>query len=399
MIAEYDGNNKLLRKYIYGPGIDQPVCMIEVADSNAVYYYHYDALGSVVALSDGNGDTVQTYEYSVFGQVAAEDPNHPNPYMFTGRRFDIEIGLYYNRARYYNPFTGRFLQTDPASQGMNLYSYCGNNALNLLDPSGQWAAIDFKWVANAPQHLWLSCWDDAERKHLGTDFYFKDWNDLFDYIDENGADFCDLKSRVPTISFSGDMPSTLVGGSLALTLGAVAAYIGTDGFTVGMINGLPNTVALAAQMWALRQFLDPSSASSYGRWAYNDNSDCHEFAVGVWKCNKFIHDAYTLGADVPYPVYSCPVGQKPWPITAYGMAKGITTNLSNPSVMYNYPVVTDGTPLMIGDIISIPTGSREGHMGIYMGSGQMIQAGRRGVVITDITDEQWQNMIVRRYIP
>ena len=33
--------------------------------------------------------------------MAAEDPNHPNPYMFTGRRFDIEIGLYYYRAKQY----------------------------------------------------------------------------------------------------------------------------------------------------------------------------------------------------------------------------------------------------------------------------------------------------------
>jgi hypothetical protein len=56
VIAEYDGNNNLLRKYIYGPGIDKPVCMIEVADSNAVYYYHFDALGSVVALSDTSSD-------------------------------------------------------------------------------------------------------------------------------------------------------------------------------------------------------------------------------------------------------------------------------------------------------------------------------------------------------
>ena len=101
VIAEYDDNNNLLRKYIYGPGIDQPVCMIEVADNNEPYYYHYDGLGSIVALSDSSGDTVQTYEYSVYGQVAVSNPNHPNPYMFAGRRFDIEIGLYYNRARYY----------------------------------------------------------------------------------------------------------------------------------------------------------------------------------------------------------------------------------------------------------------------------------------------------------
>ena len=138
VIAEYDGNNNLLRKYIYGPGVDKPVSMIEVADANATYYYHFDALGSVVALSDSDGDTVQTYEYSVYGEVAVEDANHPNPYMFAGRRYDIEIGLYYNRARYYNPYMGRFLQTDSVGydDGMNLYRYCMNNPLNYLDPGG-----------------------------------------------------------------------------------------------------------------------------------------------------------------------------------------------------------------------------------------------------------------------
>ncbi|MHC4540939.1 MAG: RHS repeat-associated core domain-containing protein [Planctomycetota bacterium] len=91
-----------------------------------------------MALSDGDGDTVQTYEYSVYGEVAVEDANHTNPYMFAGRRFDIEIGLYYNRARYYNPYTGRFLQTDPIGygDGLNWYRYCRNNPLNGTDPSG-----------------------------------------------------------------------------------------------------------------------------------------------------------------------------------------------------------------------------------------------------------------------
>ena len=61
-----------------------------------------------------------------------------NPYMFTGRRFDLETGLYYYRARYYNPQIGRFLQTDPIgySNGINWYAYCGNNSTNMVDPSG-----------------------------------------------------------------------------------------------------------------------------------------------------------------------------------------------------------------------------------------------------------------------
>ncbi len=139
IIAEYDGNGNLTRKYIHGARVDELVCMIDVADSSAVYYYHYDGLGSVVALSDSSGDSCQSYEYSVYGQVAASDPDfRANPYLFTGRRFDYETGLYYYRARYYNPYIGRFLQTDPIGygDGINWYAYCGNNPLAFVDPSG-----------------------------------------------------------------------------------------------------------------------------------------------------------------------------------------------------------------------------------------------------------------------
>jgi RHS repeat-associated protein len=138
-IAEYDGSNNLLRKYIHGPSIDEPICMIESAGGYAgTYYYHFDALGSVVALSDADGDTVQVYEYDVYGQVAASDPNHPNRFMFTGREFDTETGLYYYRARYYNASIGRFLQTDPIGYdgGIDWYTYCRNNPCTLIDPTG-----------------------------------------------------------------------------------------------------------------------------------------------------------------------------------------------------------------------------------------------------------------------
>ena len=52
ILAEYDGAGTLLRKFVYGPGLDEPICLIDVANGNAAYYYHFDGLGSVVAVPD-----------------------------------------------------------------------------------------------------------------------------------------------------------------------------------------------------------------------------------------------------------------------------------------------------------------------------------------------------------
>ncbi|MBN2132197.1 MAG: RHS repeat-associated core domain-containing protein [Sedimentisphaerales bacterium] len=126
-----------------------------------------------MALSDAGGDTVQLYEYSVYGQVAASDPNHPNPFLFTGRRFDTDTGLYYYRARYYNPYIGRFLQTDPIGygDGLNPYRYCLNSPLGSTDPSGLYTSLD-----EARIEYYSSSSDDGVLGYI----YSEEWDGFYE---------------------------------------------------------------------------------------------------------------------------------------------------------------------------------------------------------------------------
>jgi len=84
------------------------------------YYYHHDRLGSVIGITSQEGEIVEQYEYTAFGKVTIKDSKGEeltksqigNPYYFTGRRLDVETGLYYYRNRYYSPLFGRFITRD-----------------------------------------------------------------------------------------------------------------------------------------------------------------------------------------------------------------------------------------------------------------------------------------------
>ena len=139
IIAEYDSSDTMTAKYVYGAGIDEMIEKIGTVPGGGLshFFYHYDGLGSVTNLTDSTGTVAESYSYDAFGKPATTF-SIGNRYMFTGREYDAETGLYYYRARYYSPEIGRFLQVDPVgySAGMNLYTYCSNNPLNFIDPMG-----------------------------------------------------------------------------------------------------------------------------------------------------------------------------------------------------------------------------------------------------------------------
>ena len=146
VIADVSASGTLVRSYIYGAGIDNLVGMNTYGATTNVYYCLKDHAGTVLAWTDSNGELAESYEYDAWGRVRAFDRNGKplaesalgNRYTFQGREYSWASGMYYFRARWYEPATGRFLSRDPIglAGGLNEHSFCGNSPLNFVDPFG-----------------------------------------------------------------------------------------------------------------------------------------------------------------------------------------------------------------------------------------------------------------------
>jgi RHS repeat-associated protein len=138
LALERDGNNTLIRRYLYGSR------RISMRTGTSDYYYHYDALGSVRNVTSSAGVTQWTDTYEPFGAIRTETKNvtsaPENAIKFTGEYVD-PTGLYYLRARQYDPGTARFLSRDPVELDerqptLSSYVYVANRPTVMVDPSG-----------------------------------------------------------------------------------------------------------------------------------------------------------------------------------------------------------------------------------------------------------------------
>ncbi len=133
IIKEVAGGSEV--SYLRDLDIDEPLARIEPGGTSC---YLADSIGSLLAMSSSEGGIATEYTYEPFGRTIATGATSQNSFQFTGREND-GTGLYYYRARYYDPRLGRFLREDPIglqAGDTNLYAYVGNNSVNYTDPFG-----------------------------------------------------------------------------------------------------------------------------------------------------------------------------------------------------------------------------------------------------------------------
>lgn len=143
-IFAYDGDNLIetvnasggvVAHYTQTENVDEPLAMQRGTTTS---YYQQDGLGSVTSLTASNGSVAQSYTYDSFGNTTSSSGSLTNFFRYTGRELDTETNLYYYRARYHDPASGRFVSEDPGRfpGGINFYTYVENDPGDLVDPFG-----------------------------------------------------------------------------------------------------------------------------------------------------------------------------------------------------------------------------------------------------------------------
>lgn len=136
LLAETNASGSVTSYYVYGLGLTS-----SITPAGTRLVYHYNNRGDTVALTDNDGNIIDSYAYDEYGKMTNSTGSTTNPFKYVGRYGVMDEGdsLYFMRARYYDAEVGRFLSKDPIGfEGgdSNLYAYVRGNPVVGIDPSG-----------------------------------------------------------------------------------------------------------------------------------------------------------------------------------------------------------------------------------------------------------------------
>jgi RHS repeat-associated protein len=165
LIAEYNASNTLQRRYVHGPGSDEPLVWYEGTGTTDRRFLHADERGSIAAVSNSSSTVTNVNIYDEYGRP---DGSNLGRFQYTGQKWIGDIGLYDYKARMYHPALGRFLQGDPIGygDGMNLYAYVGGDPVNSVDPTGLFLIAPRLEDPDRPEEPDRS-WDTRSRSYDG----------------------------------------------------------------------------------------------------------------------------------------------------------------------------------------------------------------------------------------
>ena len=127
-----------------------------------IHYYHNNPVGAPLKTSSTYRNITWNAQLNPFGKAQPINPTITQNLRFPGQYYDAETGWHYNMARYYDPDTGRYLQSDPIGLrgGVNTYAYVGNNPLRYIDPLGLETTV----------YVWQPVgWGGSSFGHVSTD--------------------------------------------------------------------------------------------------------------------------------------------------------------------------------------------------------------------------------------
>ena len=137
LVKEVCGNNII--DYFY----DENNQLYGYKENNTIYFYIRDVLNNIIGIIDNTGTIVSKFDYDAFGNIINQTGSVISNFRYKGYYYDTDIELYYLKSRFYNPVLLRFITPDSIEYldsssviGLNLYAYCGNDPVNMVDEEG-----------------------------------------------------------------------------------------------------------------------------------------------------------------------------------------------------------------------------------------------------------------------